>query len=182
MIIDPSFGADAPRPSGAARRPGGWIGARGILTDGSIWAGQTRSMEDPSATPAFGLHRYRDGRWDRVLADSLERPDTRGVEGIAVTPNGDMWVAWQGSVDADGNWGDGVVTRYDGRSWTLGEADGLPVDGTVWAVTGEGLARFDGTRWTVVARGAFGPISVAPDGPVFVVGPSGLARVASPSP
>jgi hypothetical protein len=44
-----------------------------------------------------------------------------------------------------------------------------------------GLDRFDGTRWTVVARGDFiGPLAVAPDGTVFVAGPSGVARVTYP--
>jgi ligand-binding sensor domain-containing protein len=151
--------------------------------DGSIWAGQTTS--DTSVDP--GLWRYRDGRWERVLIDDLVRPEERGVSAIALAPNGDLWVAWEAAAEG-GERVDGVVTRFDGSTWsTFATLDDQPASwasvavaggGTVWAVTGAGLARFDGTAWHLVARGPFlDALSVAPDGTVFVIGPSGPARV-----
>jgi len=51
----------------------------------------------------------------------------------------------------------------------------------VWAATDDGVGRFDGKDWSLVHRGhAFSKVAVAPDGTVFVVGPSGIARIAGP--
>lgn len=160
--------------------------------DGSLWAGRDAygSYMEPASTE-IGLFRYRDGRWQRVLADSLERPDHWRVDDLAVTPNGDVWVAWDPLSDLD--LGERAWTRFDGATWTVLNATDGPVsaiwdlavapDGVVWAATADGLARYDGTVWSVAAGvllGPWSPVAVAADGTVFVTGPSGLARITDP--
>jgi hypothetical protein len=163
--------------------------------DGAPWAGRSHygTVGDPSSTE-IGLFRYRDGRWQRVLADALERPDHWSVGDLAVTPNGDAWVRWDPLPDTGRE--ASAWTRFDGAAWTiLDAANGPPAttwdlgvapDGTVWAATLDGLARYDGTRWSAVAgvplHGPYQgrPWSVAADGTVFLAGPSGLARIAEP--
>ncbi|MBP1706171.1 MAG: two component regulator propeller domain protein, partial [Chloroflexi bacterium] len=172
--------------------PGWAADSLAVGADGSLWAGLSRLYNSPAEASGFGLYRYADGRWERLLAAALDRPEERGVSALATAPNGDLWVAWQGTQDAEGTMAPGTVARYDGSRWTLfGKADGVPdgypstiavgPDGTIWVATDPGLARFDGIRWAVDGRWDFGgPASVAPDGTVFAVGPSGLARIADP--
>jgi hypothetical protein len=189
-LDDPATVLSVPDPPGW---PASWAGSLAVGADGSLWAGLTRAS--PSPTPGsqfYGLYHYVDGRWERVLVPTFDRPEQRGVGSVAVAPNGDVWVVWPGVIGDSGE-GPATVTRFDGATWTsYGIADGLPAvgrdawgeegavavgpDGTVWATTGQDLVRFDGTRWTVIARGAFSrPLSVAPDGTVFVAEPSRMS-------
>jgi ligand-binding sensor domain-containing protein len=87
-------------------------------------------------------------------------------------PSGEPWLAW-----------------FDGTAWTIFDAGvGLPMshvttiaaapDGSIWAATDAGLARFDGSARTVRFPGTwFSGVSVAPDGSIWVNGPSGIARL-----
>ena len=161
-----------------APSPLGWISSLDVGRDGTLWAGSDGFF----APENVGLARFDGVRWERV------RPlGTRDVPvtSIQVAPNGDTWVTLM-----DGP--NGPIARFDGTGWTVfGKADGLQQetrghnvnvafgpDGTVWAPTVNGLARFDGQRWTMSFDGVeFGRLSVAPDGTVWVTGPSGVQRL-----
>lgn len=75
----------------------------------------------------------------------------RGVEDLAVAPDGTLWAVSRG-----------LVARLDGDAWTtfgteavrLGSVWTIEVaaDGTVWTSGEEGVARLDGDAWTIVSR------------------------------
>lgn len=112
--------------------------------DGSVWVG----------TQAAGLvHWDADGNdYRRYTPPALAG---QSIDHVAVADDGTVWAASQAGPGVDG---DGGVVRYDGETWTTYTDDGgLPAtrvaalvtagNGTVWAATYEGLARFDGEEW-----------------------------------
>jgi ligand-binding sensor domain-containing protein len=160
-----------------------WPTNLAIGGDGTIWVGSVGVWGmDP------GLVHYVDGRWEMV--------DPRGGSGgiyawdLAVAPNGDVWVVGQDvPADDEAPSGEPWLARFDGTAWTIFDAGvGLPMsyiatiaaapDGSIWAATDAGLARFDGSARTVRFPGTwFSGVSVAPDGSIWVNGPSGIARL-----
>ena len=111
---------------------------------------------------------------------------------LTLAPDGDVLLTYDPVTDA---WGaERRVARWDAgtRTWTVwGKAEGLPhvsdgpspiavaTDGTAWVGTNGGLYRDDGAGWTAARPGGtWGPVSAAPDGSVWAVGPAGLERVA----
>lgn len=132
------------------------------------------------------VDRFDGTRWVRESALGGSQP--ADVAGLAVAPNGDLWV-----VVAGGDAPDWAVARYDGATWTVDRAsdglaepgnlagpDGFAIapDGNLWVSTDRGLARFDGQRWSLHFAGSgFSALSFAPDGTLWAVGPSGAGRL-----
>jgi hypothetical protein len=156
---------------------GGDVSTIAVGGDGTVWAGASNSDGSGSHT----LARFDGRAWE--IVDPV--PRTAWVNDIAVAPDGDVWVAL--AVQKEASDDRIVIGRLHGSRWTTwDETDGVPrwvsslavaPDGSVWTAGG-GLGHFDGRAWSTVQpdRG-FGPISVAPDGTVFVGGPSGLQRL-----
>jgi hypothetical protein len=124
-----------------------WTGSLAVAPDGTVWATPNGEM----AVVSYDGDRWR--RYDR----------TDGIPGhtstVAVAPDGTIWVGGTGGYgDPSGDVPAGGVTTYDGTTWTTYTTDdGLPSndagavvggDGTVWAVSAEGVARFDGSSWS----------------------------------
>ncbi len=152
--------------------------------------GQQLVRGDASAS----LARF-DGRgWQTVREVDGSAFDGATVLGTA--PDGAVWVA---VVDrsTDGQAEAARVARFDGTAWTLvelpsdfvgGTSGGnlvLAPDGTLWASTYRGPARYDGLAWSfpyadvvpsAVAWGA-PTYAVATDGTVFGQTPTGIARM-----
>lgn len=109
-----------------------------------IWFGSRGPNADSN-----GLTYFDGRRWTNLTgADGL--PDHDGVWGMALAPNGDLWVAW--AQDGSDYYGPGI-SRYDGQSWTQVTArDGLSIGivfdiavdraGQVWVATLAGVDRF----------------------------------------
>ena len=126
-----------------------------------------------------GLARYSRGSWELVSLPGM--PSDLVLRGLASTRDGSVWAIVPSTEGTS-------VARSDGSGWRIFDAsDGLrdaysiaaAPDGTVWATTSAGLARFDGTAWTTVVRGLlFVDVDVAPDGTVWVTGDFGVARLA----
>jgi ligand-binding sensor domain-containing protein len=163
--------------------PLGWISSLAVSADGTLWAGSDGFFAPESA----GLARYDGQSWQRVDLPGDESLRVSGVSGVTTSPNGDVWVTLGAQT-----WADRWVARFDGTSWNgYDEADGVPAvseaggirpcvspDGSIWVPTVDGLARFDGHTWTVSHRGMeFGHLSIAPDGTLWAVGPSGVQRM-----
>ncbi len=116
----------------------------------------------------------------------LEGSQPPNVGCLAAAPSGDPWAVGYGADPPD--W---PVAHYDGAKWTAdytsdslaGQlypwACAIAPDGSLWATTDRSLARFDGKRWSLrfnIGSG-FGSLSFAPDGTLWVVGPSGVQRL-----
>jgi RNA polymerase sigma-70 factor (ECF subfamily) len=192
-LDDPTFAALLPPTPDAALA---YITSVASGIDGSLWVGMSEFRPgsddggDAAAALRGGLLRFRDGAWERLSVVPAPALSRRRVANIAVAPNGDVWVAWDGRPGDGGRLVEAAIGRFDGRAWTVfGAADGLPdrltvagvaaaPDGVVWLATDRGLARFDGRRWAVRYPGVFGPsLSIAADGTLFVAGPSGIQRL-----
>ena len=167
---------DTPFAERVARSTLGDVQTIAVAPDGTVWAG--------CACPDGGADclAHFDGRAWQVV-HPVPGAGSVGAIDIAIAPDGDVWVALMEQPA-----GTSLIARLRGSRWTVYDgADGVPdgvgslavaADGTVWA-GGNGIARFDGRAWTVLQPNHwFGPISTAPDGTVFVVGPSGLHRLA----
>ncbi len=101
-----------------------------------------------------GLASFDGQRW-QASGPPRERDDAP-VSDVETTPDGDVWAVME---DAEATPPRPVAARFDGRRWvSYGGAEGMSgavqdlaigPDGTVWAGTDTGLARF------VAGRGAF---------------------------
>ena len=149
--------------------------------DGTVWANPANWSTPPS------LARFDGTAWQAV--DPGPQATMFGVElVIVVAADGTVWVQTGGDTNA--------VAHLDGASWTVHRAaDGLPgdpgwlelgPDGQPWVSGSEGLARFDGERWVAVESEIALPwperFSVAPDGTVWVTGPSMVGRIRTAAP
>lgn len=149
-----------------------------VAPDGALWIVTGRADR-------IGLARFHDGRWE-----SLPLPDRpiRGLRSISFAPDGVAWVAT--SLDpiesCDTCWNLGVG-RFENGQWTIfdrvgeqefgfgNETAGTVVvarDGTVWASTTRGIARFDGRSWNWAADDATGiwQLTVGADGSIWGAG------------
>jgi len=152
-----------------------------VLSDHDVWAGAQGGFMP-------GGLAHSDGRgW--TVVERVGGEPVSAVSGIEATPDGDLWVSF--IVDRY----DSLVARFDGSSWeTFHEADGVPFtdgmlelapDGAIVVTTRAGLVGFrDGawTPWGSPPAGGFDdlrivPLSIAPDGTVWLAGAGGLFRL-----
>ena len=119
------------------------LGARPIFgfmqdAEGNLWIGHSR-----------GASRYRNGSFERVIADELM--EGRRVWAFAQAPDGAVWAATENGLV---RWEKGVARIYK-------EAEGLPTrrlrsldfdrDGTLWiGTTGGGLVSFSSGKFAVL--------------------------------
>ena len=137
--------------------------------DGTLWVGAST-----------GLYRRDDGTW-KAMAYASEKTT---VSSLMADSRGDIWVGWLAYPTPPGA---GWITRWDGSRWDRFDgADAVPLgspvqsigeapDGSVWAGTAGGLARYDGTTWTTVDQPLGSVASIAWDG-------DGAAWIASGDP
>ena len=154
-------------------------GGQGVVVtaDGAVWTGGF------AYTGTSGLARIDGDSCSEVwpLGDAR----THGIGGLAAGPAGGLVAV----VDEDGPNGLRSVVWYDGTDWSTlstGQAPGggaLVVGplGEVW-FSGRwpehALKRYDNGAWHDVAVGIWArEISVAPDGTVWFLGPSGIQRI-----
>ena len=118
------------------------IWALAQTTDGYLWLGT-----------GSGLYRFDGIRFERFQAPPGQQFRSNNITALMVMPSGELWIGFYfggASVLKDGG-----LTHYAGR-------EGLPSgtvfqfarddDGTLWAATTGGLARFDGTRWQEIGE------------------------------
>ena len=100
-----------------------------------------------------GLYRFDGVNFERYQPQSGGPFPAQDVTSLLALPNGDLWIAFRSrglSLLRNGN-----ATNYTTRDGVLGGAlSGFAQDreGTIWAVTGGGLARLEGDRWKVVGK------------------------------
>lgn len=146
--------------------------------DGSLWV----------ATAGAALVHIAGTR--RVVIGTLRPNPDAAISAIAVDPAGDVWCGWVQYSGPVGGW----VARLDGKIWRVFDgADALPLasgvrsidalpDGSVWVLTGTGLARFDTHRWINLTTGepfegvAPEAVATAPDGSFWVLVGGRLGR------
>jgi ligand-binding sensor domain-containing protein len=121
--------------------------------DGYLWI----------ATPQ-GLYRFDGIDFELYQPSSGQRFRSDYINSLRATPDGGLWIGL--------NYG-GADFLKDGRITSYGESEGLPpgsvnafaldMDGTVWAATNGGLARFDGSGWQRIGldRGYSGKLAEA---------------------
>ena len=147
-IVEAPQGLTVMGPEGAWR-----LGSRGWKPLENAWA---RHIRDAAVTAdgelyigtGVGLYRQRgDAMRHHYSADELYSGDIRAV---TVGPDGDVWLAAKGGID-----------RYSHGAYRAhyGAEEGLPnynvhslafdAEGTLWAGTDLGVARFDGESWSL---------------------------------
>ena len=110
--------------------------------DGYLWVGSSD-----------GLYRFDGVNFERYQPQSGGPFPAKDVTSLLALPNGDLWIAFRSrglSLLRNGN-----ATNYPTRDGVLGGAvSGFAQDreGTIWAVTGGGLARLEGDRWKDVGK------------------------------
>lgn len=115
----------------------GNIFALAQTTDGFLWLGTTE-----------GLYRFDGITFERYKPQSGPAFPSPFVTSLLALPNGDLWIGFR----------EGGVSRLrDGRNTNYTNSDGLPSgrvaklvqdrDGTIWAGTDGGLARFGHDQW-----------------------------------
>jgi hypothetical protein len=119
----------------------GAVQALAQTTDGFLWLGTTN-----------GLLRFDGVFFERYRPEQGSFASV-SVRSLLATPDGGLWIGYT-------NGGASFLNR--GRVYNYGESDGMPtgivrdfaqdVDGTIWAATLGGLARFDGHRWRFVSK------------------------------
>lgn len=131
-----------------------------------------------------GLFRFDGIGFERIAPIGADAFPTESVAALYAPPSGGVWVGLRyGVVSFVAE--DGSVRHYD-------ENDGLPTgsvygfaqdrDGTLWAATFQGLARFDGQRWQRLSADKAPPgaqarsVFVDRDGTVWVATETTLAR------
>ena len=153
-----------------------------VTTDGAIYVGAWPWVGVP------GLARFDGRTCERVdpLGDGL----TVEVGEVHADPTGGLVAVFSGPGRLDGS-GPATIylARLDGARWTvLEESDTWPVgvsvspSGEIWRAgpaVDPTWERFDGERWIPVVTGvpALGPPSIAEDGTLWFLGPSGVYRV-----
>ena len=105
--------------------------------DGYLWVGSHD-----------GLYRFDGVNFERYQPQSGGPFPAKDVTSLLALPNGDLWIAFKSralTLLRNGN-----ATNYPTRDGVLGGGvSGFAQDreGTIWAVTGGGLARLEGDRW-----------------------------------
>jgi len=110
--------------------------------DGYLWLG---SANDLFRFDGFTFQRYQPLNGPKL-------PEG-GVRSLLALPNGDLWIGFRAG---------GISRLRSGRAENFTATDGIPDgnvkafaqgrDGTLWAGTSHGLARFDGHRWHRVGK------------------------------
>jgi hypothetical protein len=129
----------------------GWTAKEGAPA--STWGlAQTADGYLWMATPT-GLYRFDGIQFELYQPPSGQRFRSDYIESLKATPDGGMWIGFNGG---------GAAFLKDGRIASYGEPEGLPRgsllgfaldrDGVVWAATYTGLGRFDGSRWQRIGR------------------------------
>ena len=140
--------------------PLGGIGALAQTSDGYLW------IAGPS-----GLFRFDGISFERVELPHDPKLSSLALHSLFAPRGGGLWVGFKFG---------GVALLKAGHWQVFSVADGLPEsspwqfaetpDGTLWLVTGLGLAHFDGTRWKAVdSRMGLRPI----DTPILFVDSQG---------
>lgn len=143
-----------------------------------------------------GLLRFDGERWEAMRP--VEESSGAVFGNVVAAPDGAVWV----TIDRTSTPGNCCrpadpatqVARFDGGRWEVfGTANGLPSDNvelslavgpddTAWLSTTHGLFSFDGKRWSPVLEGeAYGRVSAAPDGTLWLSGLSVVARISAPT-
>ena len=110
--------------------------------DGYLWVGSHD-----------GLYRFDGVNFERYQPQSGGPFPAKDVTSLLALPNGDLWIAFKSrglTLLRNGN-----ATNYPTRDGVLGGAvSGFAQDreGTIWAVTGGGLARLEGDRWKEIGK------------------------------
>lgn len=170
-----------------------WLGAGQVYRfDGSGWTpyGPAEGLPDE---PIKGIAADAGGRLWAISSAVLNRfegdgwqaapvPDSPRLTGLAVTPDGVVWLAIEGSAA-------GGVYQFDGQNWTLHSRANRPQfpgaqygpisiaaggDNVVWAGTDQGWARWNSQQWELVQSRIPAPFSypVAVDAAGGVWGPA----------
>jgi ligand-binding sensor domain-containing protein len=128
---------------------------------------------------ASGLYRFDGLRFERVEIPSSDPRRAQAISALLPLETGELWI---GRARAFG----GATVLKDGRFTHYDQAKGFGVDrvlsfeqdadGTLWAVTANGLLQFDGERWSSIA-GTWSfrdnrtvPIACDADGVLWVAG------------
>jgi ligand-binding sensor domain-containing protein len=110
--------------------------------DGYLWVGSHD-----------GLYRFDGVNFERYQPQSGGPFPAKDVTSLLALPNGDLWIAFKSrglTLLRNGN-----ATTYPTHGGVLGRpVSGFAQDreGTIWAVTGGGLARLEGDRWKEVGK------------------------------
>lgn len=99
----------------------------------------------------LGLYRFDGVRFDRYPLREGQRLRSTNINALIELPNGDVWI---------GLYAGGTVRLRDGIASAHGEPQGMPPgrvlrfalapDGTLWAASTGGLARYEQGRWQTV--------------------------------
>lgn len=148
------------------------VRAMALGSGGALWLGTSRG----------GITRYRDGEWTTfTTSDGLAQDE---IIDLLEDRGERLWVATETA---------GITMREpDGRMRSYGRQHGLPSlvmsglaedsDGTLWAATAEGLARFESDRFVRVEAdfglppGAVLSVAASADGGLFVGTEKGAFR------
>jgi len=163
---------DGSPPRTVACPNGSW--ALAVTTDGSVYVGAWPWVGKP------GLARFDGRTCERV--DPLGDGRTAEVGALYADPTGGLVAVFSGPPAI-------YIARLDGTRWTvLEESDTWPVgvsvspSGEIWRqgpAVNPTWERFDGERWIPVDLygPALGPPSIAEDGTLWFIGPSGVQRI-----
>jgi ligand-binding sensor domain-containing protein len=150
-----------------------WYGnSLAVDGDGVLWVGAPR-MWLPG-----GLARYDGDRWEVI--DEIDGAELHGSTVLGSDPDGAMWVVFEENVGSNIVGQSLALTRFEGTDATVvefplgyewGREVTLAPDGSPWATSERGPARWDGQRWVFpyedVAVPGMSVAAVAPDGSVF---------------
>lgn len=114
-----------------------WALAQG--RDGWLWLGTGN-----------GLYRFDGVRFERFDPPAGERFRSNNITALTMLPDGSLWIGFYyggASILRDGN----VRSYPPDRAFPIGMVltFGQTPDGTIWAATEGGLARFDGREWRI---------------------------------
>ncbi len=140
-----------------------------VAPDGAVWLSfGDHNYNQPAGG---GVMRFDHGQLTRFTAkDGLPHDN---IQALDVAPDGSLWAGGAGC----------AVARFDGHMWRTVSADcqatggnvvdfAFTPDGSVWAATGNDLARFDGQSWTRYSQHVAW-LAVTPDGMLWAPGWAG---------